>query len=106
MTEVSYSGIRFRSVLTARWAVFFDTLGIEYLHEPQSFRVGNTTHLPSFFLPALGDDRLTESDALAPPGVFVNIRFSTPTEAELRDALAICQHTNRNVCVFHGAIRS
>ena len=103
MAEVSYSGIRFRSVLTARWAVFFDILGIEYLHEPQSFRVGTTIYSPSFFLPALGDDHLSERDTLAPPGVFVEIRFSPPTDPELQEALAISQHTNRNVCIFHGA---
>ncbi len=99
MAEIRYKGIRFRSVLTARWAALCDILGIEYLHEPQSFRVGNTVHAPSFFLPSLGDDMQT----LTPDGLFLDIQFSPPTDAELQTALAISRHTNRNVCIFHGA---
>jgi hypothetical protein len=36
-----YSGIVFRSRLEARWAVFFDTLGIEWEYEPQGYKIGN-----------------------------------------------------------------
>ena len=32
--ETIYKGYRFRSRLEARWAVFFDALGIEYEYEP------------------------------------------------------------------------
>lgn len=35
-----YKGINFRSRLEARWAVFFDTLGIEWEYEPQGYEVG------------------------------------------------------------------
>lgn len=35
-----YKGIQFRSRLEARWAVFFDTLGIEWEYEPQGYVVG------------------------------------------------------------------
>lgn len=37
--ETRYAGCRFRSRLEARWAVFFDTLGIEWEYEPQGFEV-------------------------------------------------------------------
>ncbi len=36
-----YAGITFRSRLEARWAVFFDTLGIEWEYEPQGYKIGN-----------------------------------------------------------------
>jgi len=35
--ETRYKGYRFRSRLEARWAVFFERLGIEWEYEPQGF---------------------------------------------------------------------
>jgi len=51
--ETLYAGCRFRSRLEARWAVFFDTLGIDWQYEPQGF-VGchGKAYLPDFYLPA------------------------------------------------------
>lgn len=53
--ETSYAGCRFRSRLEARWAVFFDTLGIEWQYEPQGYTVGpdGVAYLPDFWLPFL-----------------------------------------------------
>lgn len=39
--ETRYAGCRFRSRLEARWAVFFDTLGVKWLYEPEGFVVGH-----------------------------------------------------------------
>lgn len=41
-----YKGIQFRSRLEARWAVFFDTLGIEWEYEPQGYAIGLSNHNP------------------------------------------------------------
>jgi hypothetical protein len=57
--ETYYKGYRFRSRLEARWAVFFDALGIKYQYEPQGFRISNRypddggpfVYLPDFYLP-------------------------------------------------------
>ncbi|WP_405467515.1 hypothetical protein [Streptomyces canus] len=53
--ETSYAGHRFRSRLEARWAVFFDKLGISWEYEPQGFAVGpegkRRPYLPDFWLP-------------------------------------------------------
>lgn len=50
--ETIYNGYRFRSRLEARWAVFFDTLGIEYQYEVEGFDLGNAGwYLPDFWLP-------------------------------------------------------
>jgi hypothetical protein len=38
--ETRYAGHRFRSRLEARWAVFFDTLGVRWEYEPQGYRIG------------------------------------------------------------------
>lgn len=50
--ETEYKGYRFRSRLEARWAVFFDTLGIPYEYEPEGFELGDgVRYLPDFWLP-------------------------------------------------------
>ena len=43
-----YKGIPFRSRLEARWAVFFDRLGIEWEYEPQGYGNGYLAYLPDF----------------------------------------------------------
>lgn len=50
--ETTYKGCRFRSRLEARWAVFFDTVGIKWQYEPQGFQTeAGVRWLPDFFLP-------------------------------------------------------
>jgi hypothetical protein len=54
--ETVYRGYRFRSRLEARWAVFFDELGVEWQYEPEGFErqlyEDGPTHrwLPDFLL--------------------------------------------------------
>lgn len=50
--ETVYKGFRFRSRLEARWAVFFDGLGIEWEYEREGFELGDAgRYLPDFWLP-------------------------------------------------------
>ena len=50
--ETVYNGYRFRSRLEARWAVFFDAVGIEYEYEPEGLILSDgTPYLPDFYLP-------------------------------------------------------
>lgn len=49
--ETEYNGYKFRSRLEARWAVFFDTIGIKYEYEPEGYEFeGGTKYLPDFKL--------------------------------------------------------
>jgi hypothetical protein len=48
--ETIYNGYRFRSRLEARWAVFFDALGVDYEYEPEGFELSCGRYLPDFFL--------------------------------------------------------
>ena len=53
--ETHYNGYRFRSRLEARWAVFFDTLGIKYEYEPEGFDLGDGLYyLPDFRVKCYG----------------------------------------------------
>lgn len=50
--ETKYKGYRFRSRLEARWAVFFDALGIAWDYEPEGYDLGDSGwYLPDFYLP-------------------------------------------------------
>ena len=47
--ETQYKGYRFRSRLEARWAVFFDALGLSWEYEPEGFDLGeHGWYLPDF----------------------------------------------------------
>lgn len=69
--ETEYAGCRFRSRLEARWAIFFDKLGVEWQYEPQGFTLpSGRQYLPDFRLPQLGlwvevkgDEREFQADA-------------------------------------------
>lgn len=65
--ETRYKGYRFRSRLEARWAVFFDSLGIKWQYEPEGFEKEEpmnreedrpiervVRYLPDFYLPEFG----------------------------------------------------
>jgi hypothetical protein len=53
--ETYYKGYRFRSRLEARWAVFFDYMGIRYEYEYEGFEInfedGPLRYLPDFWFP-------------------------------------------------------
>ncbi|MDB2127492.1 hypothetical protein [Enterocloster clostridioformis] len=49
--QTEYKGYKFRSRLEARWAVFFDTLGVKWEYEPEGYDLGNGVYyLPDFLL--------------------------------------------------------
>ncbi len=53
--ETEYKGYRFRSRLEARWAVFFETLGVEWEYEPEGFQLpSGTCYLPDFRVKCYG----------------------------------------------------
>lgn len=52
--ETIHKGYRFRSRLEARWAVFFDALGIKWEYEKEGYDLDGLWYLPDFWLPELG----------------------------------------------------
>jgi hypothetical protein len=53
--ETQYKGYRFRSRLEARWAVFFDALGLLWEYEPEGFVLSSGgKYLPDFKIPHCG----------------------------------------------------
>ena len=50
----TYNGIKYRSRLEARWAIFFDELGIKFEYELEGFEFENgKRYLPDFYLTEL-----------------------------------------------------
>lgn len=47
--ETEYKGYKFRSRLEARWAIFFDAIGVDWEYEPEAFKLSNgMVYLPDF----------------------------------------------------------
>ena len=51
--ETKYNGFRFRSRLEARWAIFFDMIGLKYEYEIEGFEMNGVCYLPDFYIPSL-----------------------------------------------------
>lgn len=66
--ETRYSGYRFRSRLEARWAVFFDALGLRYEYEKEGYEIRGKAYLPDFWMLDLG--------------IFIEIKGQEPTDLE------------------------
>lgn len=91
--QTEYNGHHFRSRLEARWAVFFDALGVRYEYEAEGYDLDGVWYLPDFWLPEVG--------------CYVEIKpFDPSGEAEglLLDekALALALHARRYVLVIYG----
>lgn len=66
--ETVYNGYKFRSRLEARWAVFFDALGVKYEYEPEGLQLDDgTKYLPDFKIECYGlRGNVVSSDPFSP----------------------------------------
>lgn len=86
--ETKYNGYRFRSRLEARWAVFWDCLGVEYYYEEQGYYLDGTYYLPDFYIPATG--------------IYIEIKGVPLNTSEHDKAVRLCYGKQRSVHVFVG----
>ena len=97
--ETVYNGFRFRSRLEARWAVFFDTLRVEYEYEKEGYDLGKLGwYLPDFWLPHWPDRDFNDGIT----GVFVEIKPAKARPEEYVKALALAEQTGQSVFVMQG----
>jgi hypothetical protein len=88
--ETRYNGYRFRSRLKARWAVFFDTLSVQYEYEKEGYDLGQYGYyLPDFWLPAFSSWL-----EIKPDNMCLN------DEAMKQKYWALAQQTDRVVFLF------
>jgi hypothetical protein len=84
--ETSYNGCKFRSRLEARWAVFFDTLGIQWEYEKEGYDLGDgILYLPDFWLPE--------------QQIWFEVKGKFPTFEEYQKSSLLCQHSEKYVCL-------
>lgn len=48
--EQVYNSVKFRSTLEARWAIFFDACGLDWVYEPECFKLPAGNYTPDFYL--------------------------------------------------------
>ncbi len=79
--ETIYNGYRFRSRLEARWAVFFDALGVKYEYEPEGFLLpSGKMYLPDFRVKCHGTRGSNEEK---PFDLYIEVKGRmTPEDAE------------------------
>ena len=93
--ETRYRGYRFRSRLEARWAVFFDALGIKWEYEIEGFYLNSGKYLPDFKLPFVYDRQRKQ-------GVWVEIKGAEPTREENARCEGLCHSTGTSVILLVG----
>lgn len=86
--ETTYKGCRFRSRLEARWAVFFDTLGVRWEYEPEGFELPSGRYLPDFDLAY---------------GLWVEVKALPPSAADEQRFMELCAGTHRRGVIVVGA---
>lgn len=89
----TYAGIEFRSRLEARWALFFDELGITWAYEPEGFELPSGNYLPDFWLPGVNG------------GCWFEVKGQNPTPREQNLAIELSFATHgRQVFIAHGQL--
>src|SRR5690606_198793 len=90
--ETEYAGHRFRSRIEARWAVFFDTLDIEWAFESQGFDLPSGRYLPDFWLPEIRG------------GIWYEVKGKEPTDEEQNLAWELAAASGSEVVIASGGI--
>lgn len=99
--DTHYNGYEFRSRLEARWAVFFDTAGIDYHYESEAFDLGDgQQYLPDFFLKRgirfLGEERPRQD-------VWVDIESSAQLiDDERQKVTSFVRQTGKSILLIAG----
>ena len=88
--ETRYKGYRFRSRLEARWAVFFDALGVPWEYEKEGYRLPSGLYLPDFWLPK--------------QACWIEVKGDEPSDLELQLASELGEKTESRAFVFHGSL--
>ena len=89
--ETPYNGCLFRSRLEARWAVFYDHLGIQWEYEKQGYKLEDgTCYLPDFWLP---EQRY-----------WIEIKGRIPIASDEAKLVEVCKDTEASGFLFWGSM--
>lgn len=85
-----YQQHKFRSRIEARWAVFYDVLGIKWEYEKEGYSLPSGWYLPDFWLP---DQEY-----------WIEIKGKEPTEDEKLKCAELVAYSKKPLFIFYGAI--
>lgn len=86
-----YGGVTYRSRTEARWAIFFDALGVRADYEFEGFDLGRGGYLPDFWLPA--------------QSVFLEVKPAAPSEEERAKCAEVARVTQYDMLLAEGPPR-
>jgi hypothetical protein len=90
--KTKYKGYKFRSRLEARYAVFFDAMGIDWEYEIEGYVLSDgTCYLPDFWLPTFNG------------GMWVEVKPKEFTEEEKRKCRMLCVESKYGVWLANGS---
>lgn len=93
--ETKYKGYRFRSRVEARWAVFFDSLGLKWEYEPEGFELGNgIRYLPDF--------RIQKKNVFGECYFYGEVKGTEPNQLEREKGLLLANKIDGTVAFFVG----
>lgn len=100
--ETHYKGYHFRSRLEARWAVFFDALGIQWEYEHEGYDLDGEWYLPDFWLPDFSVGLDGSSPSVHPYGrsMFAEVK---PIGGDFSKARRLCEVTDIPVWLCEGS---
>lgn len=94
--QTYYNGYHFRSRTEARWAVFFDAMGIRYEYEVEGYTLSDgTRYLPDFFLPEyrfMGSERF---------GIFAEVKHKFNQE-EANKCKTLAKDSKHDIILLEG----
>lgn len=86
--DTKYAGYLFRSRTEARWAVFFNALGIKFEYEVQGFDLNGIWYLPDFFISDHND--------------WIEVKGQEPTDEEKEKCNALARASDKSVLIVVG----
>jgi hypothetical protein len=85
----TYRGVTYRSRTEARWAVFLESLGIDFIYEHETYNLDGRWYLPDFWIPQWH--------------LFIEVKGDEPTQAETKLCFDLAIATRKQVMLAVGA---
>jgi hypothetical protein len=83
-----YKGYRFRSRLEARWAIFFEALGADWVYEQEGFDLSGIWYLPDFWI--------------ADWNAWIEIKPIEPNADDYKKCLSLARQSQKTFLLVYG----
>jgi hypothetical protein len=84
--RTAYGPRWYRSKTEARWAAWFDKVGVEFYYEPSNIALGFCNYIPDFYLPDLG--------------AYFEVKAGNFGETQIRKIKRLAEVTRQDVFLF------